>query len=77
MNPNFKPYLNDDFKSQVKDIIDDNAKDGTIKDKVLEQGIYEHILLDVQFECMKIAKEYMAEEGIVMTIAIPYKEVEI
>lgn len=69
--------LNLDLRRAVKDIVDDNAKNGTIKDKVLEQGIYEHILLDVQFECMKIAKEYMAEEGIVMTIAIPYKEVEI
>ena len=68
--------LNLDLRRAVKDIVDDNTKNGTIKDKVLEQGIYEHILLDVQFECMKIAKEYMAEEGIVMTIAIPYKEVE-
>ena len=68
--------LNLDLRRAIKDIVDDNTKNGTIKDKVLEQGIYEHILLDVQFECMKIAKEYMAEEGIVMTIAIPYKEVE-
>lgn len=69
--------LNLDLRRAVKDIVDDNAKNGTIKDKVLEQGIYEHILLDVHSECMKIAKEYMAEEGIVMTIVIPYKEVEI
>ena len=62
--------LNLDLRRAVKDIVDDNAKDGIIKDRNLEYGIYEHILLDVQFECMKIAKEYMAEEGIVMEVVI-------
>ena len=62
--------LNLDFRRAVKDIVDDNAENGIIKDTALEQDIYEYILLDVKAECMKIAKEYMKEENIVMEVEI-------
>lgn len=62
--------LNLDLRRAVKDIIDSNAENGIVKDTALEQDIYEYILLDVKTECLKIAKEYMAKEGIVMEVEI-------
>ena len=65
--PNFKPYLNDDFKRQVKDIIDCIVdENGEVNEEKLGKDIYEYILFDVKTACMKLAKEYMQEEGFIL-----------
>lgn len=70
-NPNFKPYLNDDFREQVKDIIDSIVdENGKVNDEDLRKDIYEYILVDVNMAVMYLAKEYMQKEGFELVVQI-------
>lgn len=70
-NPNFKPYLTQDFEEQVKDIIDSIVdENGRVNDEDLRKDIYEYILVDVNMAVMYLAKQYMQKEGFELVVQI-------